>query len=134
MQVNASNVAALTMSAAYSKHGVRVSKNDLVVNLGSRFHPEYYPISVCHIMKGQNYRQKLKGELTRAMIVKAQVPPDKNSRYITEEAFNVIGFDPRAETAQLLNPDLALAPTQGRILHPPSVSYSRDRAAVDNGT
>ncbi|KAL1867448.1 hypothetical protein VTK73DRAFT_4186 [Phialemonium thermophilum] len=134
MRVNASNAAALTISTAYPGHSDPKLEKDLVVNLGSRLHPEYYPMSVCHIVKGQNYRPKLRGELTSQMIVQAQVPPDRSCAYITEEAFKVIGFDPRAQTAQLLDPDLTLASTKGRILLPPVVSYHEKTASVSNGT
>ncbi|KAK4149163.1 ribonuclease H-like domain-containing protein [Chaetomidium leptoderma] len=105
-----------------------VGREDLVVNLGNRLRPAYYPVSVCHIVEGQNYRLKLSDKQTQAMIQFGLLSPERSVGCITKDGFERIGIraakgSTPPQHARLLNPAAGLALTEARILAGPSVQY-----------
>ncbi|KAK4040441.1 ribonuclease H-like domain-containing protein [Parachaetomium inaequale] len=115
-----------------------VRRNELVVNVGSKLKPAYYPVSLCDIVEGQNYRPKLSENQTREMIQFALLNPIKSVDCITQHGFERIGLHGPGGSrppphAELLNPAAGLAVTQGRILAGPSVHYGNGRVDKQQG-
>ncbi|KAK4234170.1 ribonuclease H-like domain-containing protein [Achaetomium macrosporum] len=121
-----------------------IDPDELVINVGSQVRPVYYPISVCTIVAGQSFREKLSGSQTAAMIKLAQLKPLHSAQCITQDGFQVIGIGtqpkgsdplfPHRPHTDALHPSCTLAPTKGRILGGPCVLYSSKRPIqVKNG-
>ncbi|KAH6844732.1 ribonuclease H-like domain-containing protein, partial [Chaetomium sp. MPI-CAGE-AT-0009] len=109
-----------------------LTKDELVINLGSSLRPAYYPVSVCRILRGQNYHPKLTDSQTQQMIGFAVLKPHLSADCITKDGFERIGLGkPKASEpsahAKLLNPADDLATVEGRILAMPSVFYDKTR-------
>ncbi|KAK3302926.1 ribonuclease H-like domain-containing protein [Chaetomium strumarium] len=116
----------------------KISPNELVINVGSQLRPSYYPISVCEILEGQNFRSKLFGDQTAKMIALAQLKPIHSAKVITRDGFQVIGIGsqpgesaplfPSRPHTEVLGPSRTLAPTRGRKLDAPRVLYSNKQS------
>ena len=97
------------------------------INIGSRQKPVFVPAEYCTIVDGQDYRSKLAGMQTEAMLHFAVSRPNFNLRYIEERSPPVLGLDSSLlKTAGItIKPKLVVI--KARILQPPVVNYANQK-------
>ncbi|KAK3319630.1 Piwi domain-containing protein [Cercophora scortea] len=111
-----------------------VQKFDLLVNVGSKANPEYYPVTVCDVVPGQNYIRKLSPSQTAEMIGFAVMKPRESIGWITQFGLRTISlsrelpapqFFPSSQHIRTLNPQKDLLVVDGRRLPQPDVLFAR---------
>lgn len=82
-------------------------------------------MSVCKVLRGQNYHPKLTDTQTQEMIKFAVLRPDSSVDCITMDGLDRIGLKNSTPHARLLNPASGLASVEGRRLTMPDVKYDK---------
>ena len=100
-----------------------------VINIGSKENPSYVPAELCKVMDGQDYRLKLDGEQTSAMLKFAVNQPWFNFTYIEHRAPPVLGLNSALLRDAGINIQAKMITVQARILPPPRVSYALGKFA-----
>ncbi|KAG8934182.1 hypothetical protein FRC02_010448 [Tulasnella sp. 418] len=94
--------------------------------------PTYLPAEICYITPNQPYRGKLTDEATAGMITHACKPPNINAATIMQQGLPQLGLQsatPLKEFGVTISNQMAVVP--GRVLAPPTVTYSHGTVKID---
>lgn len=105
-----------------------------LVNVGNKNKETLLPPEVCEILPNQPFRGKLSDIQTAEMIKIACNPPTYNQRATLEQGLPRLGLVPGASLLESFGISIGdkMAVVPGRILPPPTVSYAKSQANIND--